>query len=55
MRFNTNFSSIPIQPLKEILAVVEKQAIENALAFTNGNKLEAAKPLEISKIKFYEK
>ncbi len=50
-----DFSTIPVQPLKETLAAVEKQAIENALALTKGNKLEAAKHLEMSKTSFYEK
>jgi len=44
-----------IQPLKETLAQVEKQAIEHALAVTKGNKLEAARLLEISKTSFYDK
>ncbi|NHM30210.1 sigma-54 interaction domain-containing protein [Neobacillus terrae] len=52
---NPVLSSFPVQPLKETLAAVEKQAIENALALTNGNKLEAAKLLAISKTNFYEK
>jgi PAS domain S-box-containing protein len=44
-----------VKPLKETLALAEKQAIQNALALTKGNKLEAAKLLEISKTSFYEK
>ncbi|MEH6949350.1 sigma 54-interacting transcriptional regulator, partial [Bacillus sp. JJ634] len=44
-----------VQPLKETLAQVEKQAIEHALAVTKGNKLEAALLLEISKTSFYDK
>lgn len=50
-----NFSSMPVQPLKETLATVEKKAIENAMVAAKGNKLEAAKLLGISKTKFYEK
>ncbi|AZV45605.1 sigma-54 interaction domain-containing protein [Peribacillus asahii] len=44
-----------VQPLKETLAQVEKQAIEHALAVTKGNKLEAALLLEIGKTSFYDK
>jgi transcriptional regulator with PAS, ATPase and Fis domain len=55
----TNHSAaiIPLtpKPLKEIVATVEKQAILNALAVANGNKLEAAKILEVGKTSFYEK
>jgi transcriptional regulator with PAS, ATPase and Fis domain len=54
-----SLTSIPaplsVKPLKETLALVEKQAIQNALALTGGNKLEAAKLLEIGKTSFYEK
>ena len=46
---------ISIQPLKKMLAQVEKQAIEHALVVTKGNKLEAAKLLEIGKTSFYDK
>ncbi|MGG1676123.1 sigma-54 interaction domain-containing protein [Neobacillus sp. NRS-1170] len=46
---------IPVKPLKETLALVEKQAILHALEVTDGNKLEAAKLLEIGKTRFYEK
>ncbi|MEH7335010.1 sigma 54-interacting transcriptional regulator [Neobacillus drentensis] len=46
---------ISVKPLKETLALVEKQAILHALAVTDGNKLEAAKLLEIGKTSFYEK
>ena len=46
---------LPMKPLKETLAIVEKQAILNALDITNGNKQEAAKLLEIGKTSFYEK
>ncbi len=38
-----------------MLAQVEKQAIEHALVVTKGNKLEAAKLLEIGKTSFYDK
>lgn len=44
-----------VQPLKETIAQVEKQAILDALAVTNGNKQDAAKLLEIGKTRFYEK
>jgi len=47
--------SPPILPLKEAVAQVEKEAILNALAKTNGNKQEAARLLEIGKTRFYEK
>ncbi|MCQ6278581.1 sigma-54-dependent Fis family transcriptional regulator [Bacillus sp. EB600] len=50
-----NTPSFPIQPLKETLALVEKQAIQQALAAAEGNKMEAAKLLEIGKTSFYEK
>jgi transcriptional regulator with PAS, ATPase and Fis domain len=43
------------KPLKEVVALVEKQAILHALAVANGNKLEAAKILEVGKTSFYEK
>lgn len=46
---------LPVQPLKETLAKVEKDAILQALNVTNGNKQEAAKLLEIGKTSFYEK
>lgn len=45
----------PVRPLKETLAAAEKQAIQHALAFVGGNKIEAAKLLGISKSSFYEK
>lgn len=48
-------TSLPIISLKETLALAEKEAILNALEVTNGNKLEAAKLLEIGKTSFYEK
>ena len=51
----TEITSLPVQPLKETLALVEKQAILHALVVTNGNKQEAAKLLEIGKTSFYEK
>ncbi|MBY0147564.1 sigma-54-dependent Fis family transcriptional regulator [Neobacillus niacini] len=50
-----NMTDIPIKSLKETLAQVEKQAIQNALSITNGNKQEAARLLEIGKTRFYEK
>jgi transcriptional regulator with PAS, ATPase and Fis domain len=53
--FSPTLTTLPVQPLKETLAQVEKQAILNALAVTNGNKQEAAKLLEIGKTSFYEK
>jgi DNA-binding NtrC family response regulator len=46
---------LPLQPLKETLAEVEKDAILQALDITNGNKQDAAKLLEIGKTSFYEK
>lgn len=56
---STNLESssavLSFQPLREMLALVEKQAIQNALAITKGNKIEAAKLLEIGKTSFYEK
>ncbi len=48
-------SSIPIRPLKDTVAMAEKQAIERTLRFTNGNKLEAAKLLGIGKTSLYDK
>jgi transcriptional regulator with PAS, ATPase and Fis domain len=50
-----NVADMPIQSLKDTLAQVEKQAILNALSIANGNKLEAARLLEVGKTKFYEK
>lgn len=50
--FNSPF---PIQPLKKTIALVEKQTIVQALATTKGNKLEAAKLLQIGKTQLYEK
>lgn len=44
-----------VQPLKDTIAFVEKQAILSALKVACGNKLEAAKLLEIGKTRFYEK
>lgn len=44
-----------IQPLKDTIAFVEKQAILGALQAADGNKLAAAKLLEIGKTRFYEK
>jgi transcriptional regulator with PAS, ATPase and Fis domain len=46
---------VRIQPLKETLAKVEKEAIQHALNKVGGNKQEAAKLLEIGKTSFYEK
>ncbi|MFZ7943351.1 sigma-54 interaction domain-containing protein [Neobacillus sp. 19] len=46
---------LPIPSLKDTLAKVEKEAILQALAVTNGNKQDAAKLLEIGKTSFYEK
>jgi transcriptional regulator with PAS, ATPase and Fis domain len=48
-------SGLQLQPLKETLAQVEKQAILRALKVAGGNKLAAAKLLEIGKTRFYEK
>lgn len=44
-----------IQPLKEVLAQVEKETILRALNVAGGNKLAAAKLLQIGKTRFYEK
>jgi transcriptional regulator with PAS, ATPase and Fis domain len=52
---SVNGADISFRPLKETLAQVEKQAIQNALSAANGNKQEAAKLLEIGKTRFYEK
>lgn len=52
---NNSIYSMPVQPLKETIARVEKQAIQNAISFTNGNKLETAKLLGIGKTRLYEK
>ena len=49
------FEGEPVKPLKEVLAHVEKQAILKALSAASGNKLEAAKLLQIGKTRFYEK
>lgn len=48
-------AKVSVQPLKEMLAQVEKQAIQSALAAANGNKLAAARMLDISKTSFYDK
>ncbi|MFJ7746894.1 sigma-54 interaction domain-containing protein [Peribacillus sp. NPDC097295] len=48
-------TSIPIQPLKDTMATVERQAIKEMLAFTDGNKLKAAKLLGIAKTSLYDK
>jgi transcriptional regulator with PAS, ATPase and Fis domain len=52
---SVNVADMPVRSLKETLAQVEKQAIQNALSVTNGNKQEAARLLEIGKTRFYEK
>lgn len=52
---STQSKSTKIQPLKDTLALVEKQTILHALAASNGNKIKAAKLLEIGKTSFYEK
>ncbi|MBV7506132.1 sigma 54-interacting transcriptional regulator [Bacillus sp. sid0103] len=46
---------LQISPLKETLALAEKEAILNALKVANGNKQDAAKLLNIGKTSFYEK
>lgn len=46
---------IQIQPLKDTLALVEKQVIEKTLEFTHGNKLNAAKLLGIGKTSLYDR
>lgn len=50
-----DFTTLPVQPLKDTLAFVEKNVIKSAIQAANGNKLEAAKLLQISKTSFYEK
>jgi transcriptional regulator with PAS, ATPase and Fis domain len=52
---SVNVAQRHIESLKETLAQAEKQAILNALSISNGNKLEAARLLEVGKTKFYEK
>lgn len=54
-QISEKLATFPVQPLKETLALIEKKVILNALVFTNGNKQEAAKLLEIGKTSFYEK
>ncbi|WP_147534982.1 sigma-54 interaction domain-containing protein [Bacillus marasmi] len=44
-----------VGPLKDTIAFVEKQAILSALKVADGNKIQAAKLLEIGKTRFYEK
>jgi transcriptional regulator with PAS, ATPase and Fis domain len=44
-----------LRPLAELVAEVERQAIEAAMAATGGNKLAAAKLLGISRAKLYER
>ncbi|HJV17943.1 MAG TPA: sigma 54-interacting transcriptional regulator [Bacillales bacterium] len=51
----TKSDSLSVQPLKEMLAQVEKQAIQHALTMAKGDKLEAANLLKIGKTSFYEK
>ncbi|WP_156290057.1 sigma-54 interaction domain-containing protein [Oceanobacillus salinisoli] len=51
----SNLASLPIQPLKDTMALVEKQVIEKTLEFTHGNKLKAAKLLGIGKTSLYDK
>jgi transcriptional regulator with PAS, ATPase and Fis domain len=48
-------TSTVIQPLKDIVSSAERQAILQSLNMTQGNKLEAAKLLQISKTSFYDK
>ncbi|CAM3765649.1 sigma-54-dependent Fis family transcriptional regulator [Alkalicoccus chagannorensis] len=45
----------PPRPLADVLAEAEQQAIEQALAYTEGNKAQAARLLGISRTSFYEK
>ncbi|SMB99217.1 PAS domain S-box-containing protein [Thermanaeromonas toyohensis ToBE] len=49
------FNSRPLRPLKETLARVEKELLEEALRYTKGNCLLAAHLLGLSKSTFYEK
>ncbi|MBM7693980.1 transcriptional regulator with PAS, ATPase and Fis domain [Peribacillus deserti] len=44
-----------IQPLKEIMAAVEKAALAKAIKLADGNKQKAAKMLGIGKTSFYDK
>lgn len=46
---------LPISPLKDTLANAEREALQQALVVTNGNKQDAAKLLGIGKTSFYEK
>ncbi|GGM28727.1 sigma-54-dependent Fis family transcriptional regulator [Paraliobacillus quinghaiensis] len=46
---------LQVSPLKKTIAKVEKQEIKNALIFTNGNKIEAAKLLGLGKTNLYDK
>jgi transcriptional regulator with PAS, ATPase and Fis domain len=48
-------STAPVRPLKETLEQTEKETMLRAVKETGGNKLEAAKLLQISKSTFYEK
>ncbi|MUK88586.1 AAA domain-containing protein [Ornithinibacillus sp. L9] len=54
-RDEINLSLLPIQPLKDTVAMVEKQTIINTLEFTRGSKLKAAQLLGIGKTSFYDK
>lgn len=42
-------------PLKQLMEQTEQEALALAMQQTGGNKLEAAKLLQISKSSFYEK
>ncbi|MTI46465.1 sigma-54 interaction domain-containing protein [Sporosalibacterium faouarense] len=45
----------PVRPLKDIVEDAEKEAIVRCLEHTNGNKLRAAKMLDISRSSLYDK
>lgn len=48
-------ANTPPQPLHEQIARAEREAIENALAYTQGHKVQTAKLLGISRASLYEK
>jgi DNA-binding NtrC family response regulator len=47
--------SLPTQSLPDQIAALERRAIESALAATQGNKVAAARLLQISRATLYEK
>lgn len=52
---NRDNEIVYLKKMKEVIADAEKQAIQNALSHTKGNKLEAAKLLGIGKTSLYDK